>query len=277
MFIKLVFFMKYTSQFRNFVLMLIIFVSYLKCYSMEDSLKPLIPLKMNKTISAFIGSKFNLGNSTFFREYSKAFHTNNIFMVQPVFGVTLSAEPLSRIRFGVSGEYFAGHYSDFFTQEAFSPIDSTLVGNRSLSESISFRAIPIMATIDVIPSTNQFRTYSGLGIGLCIGHIRWEEKINSNVRNDRRIGGVVFDENLVSPAACLYAGIELGFDKRKKDDNFVSLTIEARYTFLGMSAPMFKNISQQFYNTPENWKDNFSIGASAFSLQVGLSFQSPNI
>lgn len=247
------------------------------CYGLADTTSLLIPTKMNKTLSAYIGTKFNLGNSSFFSEYAKAFHTNNIFMVQPVFGGALRAEPISGIRFGVSGEYFRFRYSDYFTKEAFSPIDSTPVGFRSATESISFSAVPIILTIDLIPSSNQFRTYSGIGIGLCLGHIRWEENINSSVKNDKRVGGILFDDNLISPAACLYAGIELGFDKRKKDNNFVSLTIEARYTYIGMTAPLFKSISNQFYNPPENWQENYMIGASAFSLQIGLSFQSPNI
>ncbi len=244
---------------------------------MADTVRTLIPQKMNKTISAYIGAKFNLGNSEFYTEYAKAFHTNNNFMIQPVVGGSLRAEPITGFRFGVSGEYFKSHFSDNFTQPAFSPIDSTAVGFRSASEYIDFSAVPILLTVDVIPSANQFRTYTGVGIGLCFGHIRWDEKINSSVKNDLRVGGVVFDDNLISPAACLYAGIELGFDKKSKDDNFVSLTIEARYTYVGMSAPMFKAISSQFFRPPDSWKENYLIGASSFSLQVGLSFQSPNI
>jgi hypothetical protein len=259
------------------IVVLMLIMNYSLVFCGADSVRLGIPLKMNKTISGYIGSKFNLGDSEFFREYARAFHTNNIFMVQPVVGIALRAEPISRIRFGVSGEYFRARYYDNFTQAAFSPIDSSPVGFRTATESIEFNAIPLLLTVDLIPSVNQFRTYTGVGIGLSIGHIRWEEGISTTVKNDRRVGGIVYDDNTLSPAACLYAGIELGFDKRKKDDNFISFTIEARYTYIGMSAPMFKAISSQFFRPPDSWKENYSVGASAFSLQFGLSFQSPNI
>ncbi|MBI3257993.1 MAG: hypothetical protein HYZ54_00700 [Ignavibacteriae bacterium] len=254
-----------------------VLLNYSASYGMPDSILKEKAVKMNKTISAYLGMKFNLGNSEFYTEYAKAFHVNNSYMVQPVFGITFRAEPITGIRFGASGEYFKGHFFDNFSQLAYSPIDSALVGFRSPTETIDFKAIPLLLTVDLIPSANQFRTYSGIGIGLCVGHIRWEEAMYSSVKNDSRIGGVVFDENLISPAGCIYAGLELGFDKKTKDDNFISLTIEARYTYVGMSAPMFKAISSQFFRPPESWQKNYLIGASSFSLQIGLSFQSPNI
>ena len=255
----------------------IILASYAESYGMPDSVVKAKTGRMNKTISAYLGSKFNLGNSEFYTEYAKAFHINNTYMVQPVVGICFRGEPIPGIRFGVSGEYFKGHFFDSFSEQAYSPIDSALVGIRSPTETIDFKAIPLLLTVDLIPSGNQFRTYSGIGIGLCVGHIRWEEVLSSTVKNDIRVGGVVYDESIISPAGCIYAGLELGFDKRSKDDNFVSLTIEARYTYVGMSAPMFKAISSQFFRPPDSWQKNFLIGASSFSLQIGLSFQSPNI
>ena len=268
------------KQFLNRVglcISLVLIANYVASYGMPDSLQKAKTVKMNKTISGYFGAKFNLGNSEFNTEYAKAFHVNNTYMVQPVVGVTFRAEPIQGIRFGVSGEYFKGHFSDHFSQLAYSPVDSALVGFRSPSETIDFKAVPLLLTVDLVPSANQFRTYSGIGIGLSLGHIRWEEAMQSTVPNDKRVGGVVYDESVISPAGCIYAGLELGFDKKSKDDNLVLLTIEARYTYVGMSAPMFKAISSQFFRPPDSWQKNYLIGASSFSLQIGLSFQSPNI
>ncbi|MBK9248989.1 MAG: hypothetical protein IPM69_12965 [Ignavibacteria bacterium] len=233
--------------------------------------------KINKTVSAYIGSKFNLGDSEFFREYARTFNANTLFPVQTVIGVEIRAEAIKSIRFGINSEYFAADFVDSYSRLVQSPVDSLSVGARFSSEKIHFTAIPIMLTADYVPSNTQFRTYCGGGLGISISRIRWEETTISTVANDRRVGGTHIDENILAPTACIYAGLELGFDKRHKNNSVTSLTIEARYSIIGMSAPMFASVSSQFFNPPDTWKQKFSVGASGFSLTIGLAFQSPDI
>ncbi len=233
--------------------------------------------RINKTLSAYIGSKFNLGDSEFFREYSRAFSPNTTFPVQTVFGAAIRAEALPGVRFGLTGEYFAADFVDTYASAVLSPVDSLPVGSRFAAEKVHFTAIPVMLTADYVPFTTQFRTYFGGGLGLTIGHVRWDETIISTVANDRRVGGTHIDEKIIAPTMCLYTGLELGFDKRTKKNSVTSLTIEIRYSIIGMSAPMFATVASQFFNPPAEWKQKYSIGASGFSLTVGLAFQSPDI
>ncbi|MFN8360295.1 MAG: hypothetical protein U0264_10310 [Candidatus Kapaibacterium sp.] len=233
--------------------------------------------RINKTLSAYIGSKFNLGDSEFFREYSRAFSPNTTFPVQTVLGAAIRAEALPSLRFGLTGEYFAADFVDSYVMPVFSPVDSLPLGSRFAGETVHFTAIPVMVTVDYVPFTTQFRTYFGGGLGLTIGHVRWDETTVSTVANDRRVGGTHIDDKVLAPAMCLYAGIELGFDKRYKNNSVTSLIIEIRYSAIGMSAPMFASAASQFFNPPAEWKESYSIGASGFSLTVGLAFQSPDI
>jgi len=246
------------------------------CAMPVDSLGVSKP-RINKTLSAYIGSKVSLGDSDFFREYARAFSPNTTFPVQTVFGAAIRAEVIPSIRFGLNGEYFAADFVDSYAGAVLSPVDSLPVGSRFSSEKIHFTAIPLMLTADYMPFTTQFRTYFGGGLGLTIGHVRWEESTISTVANDRRIGGTHIDENILAPSACLYAGLELGFDKRFKNKSVTSLIIEARYSIIGMSAPMFATVGSQFFNPPVEWKQKYSVGASGFSLTIGLAFQSPDI
>lgn len=233
--------------------------------------------RINKTLSAYIGSKFDLGNSDFYREYTRAFSPHTVFPVQTVVGVGVRAEMIKSLRFGLNGEYFAADFVDSYSGPVLSPVDSLPVGSRFISEKIRFTAIPLLLTADYVPFATQFRTYFGGGLGLTIGHVRWEETTIASFANDRRVGGTHIDENILAPTACIYAGLELGFDKRIKNNSVTSLTIEARYSVINMSAPMFATVASQFFNPPDTWKQNFSVGASGFSLTIGLAFQSPDI
>lgn len=227
------------------------------------------------SLSAYVGQKYGLGSSAFFDDYALYFGGKKLsFPLSPAFGASVKMELLPNIRFGIGCEYFSADFTDNYSQPVFlNPSDTMPFANREISQQYSFAMNTVLLTTDYIPVATPYRTYVGVGAGAAFGHVQWTEAVHSTDLHDKRIGGQYLNENVVGPSGVLYAGVELAFDRRKYDGDLMLLTIEARYTVVGVGRPVFAKAARQFAALPSHWNESKPIGASGLTLQLGLTFE----
>lgn len=227
------------------------------------------------TLSAYVGQKYGLGSSAFFDDYSSYFGGKNLsFPLVPTFGAAAKMELLPNVRFGVGGEHFSASFTDNYSQPVFlNPSDMVPLANREISQRYSLTINSVLFTAEYIPVASPYRTYAGIGAGVSFGAVLWSETMHSTDMHDKRVGGQYLNDNAAGPAAALYVGVELAFDRTKHDGNLTLLAIEARYTAIGISRPIFARAARQFAVSPSYWSESAPIGASGLTLQLGLAFQ----
>ncbi|HRK59339.1 MAG TPA: outer membrane beta-barrel protein [Candidatus Kapabacteria bacterium] len=225
-------------------------------------------------LSFYVGPKFGYGSADFTKNYFQYFGgRNNEYDAKLAIGGSAKFEFIEGIRFGMTAEYANTGFTEMYTQSVRSSLDSQTIGQRAIEQQLAINSIPVLLTAEFVPSSNQFRTYVGGGLGINIGKITWTEKLRSSFPNDIRTGGEYINSTLVGPAFTLYSGIEMSFDKKLKQSVIAGILIEARYVYSGLDAPFFEKAKTQFVNPPASWNDTFYAGTSSFAVNVGVFFQ----
>lgn len=257
------------------IILFMAFIMTLLCSSAQ-SLSAQTPesKEISNMLSLYVGPKFGYGSAEFSKNYLQYFGgKNNEYSAKLAFGGSAKFEFIEGTRFGINAEYASTGFTDMYTQILRSPVDSQQFGQRVIEQQFSVTSIPVLLTAEIVPSTNQFRTYVGGGIGINIGQIQWKENLRSSIINDLRTGGEYINETIVGPAFTLYSGIEMGFDKKLKQSLIAGILIEARYIYSGLQAPFFEKAKNQFINPPGSWSDAIYAGTSSFSVNIGVFFQ----
>ncbi len=259
---------------NNYVLSLLLIFVINTVAAQQNSTAP-EKCKYNTLLSAYIGQKHGLGSAEFFDNYSKYLGGRNMNMpLSFAFGGNVKIEFIKNMRFGIGGEHFSCNFSDLYRQnEYLNPSDSLPYAHRTVSQQYSFSITPVVLSVEYVPIASLYRTYIGGSAGIAFGSAQWTETIASTDRFDMRTGGQYLNENIVGPAGSIYAGVELAFDRSVQNGNFTFLTLEARYTAIGISKPLFEKVAKQFVAPPDSWKKPVSLGASGITLQIGLAFQ----
>jgi len=226
-------------------------------------------------LSAYIGQKYGLGASAFFDDYATYFGGRNLsFPLVSAFGSAAKMELLPNMRFGIGGEHFSVNFTDNYLQSVFlNPNDVAPYASREISQQYSLTVSSVLLTAEYIPVVSPYRTYAGIGAGAAFGTAKWLETAHSTDVHDKRVGGQYLNDNLLAPAAALYAGVELAFDRTKHNGDLILLAIEVPYVAVCFSRPIFEKAAEQFAEPPPYWNEPMPIGASGLTLQIGLVFQ----
>ena len=202
----------------------------------------------------------------FFEDYQTLLNSKvHSFKNSPLFG--------AGVKFWIADDFRLGAASQYLNSEFFDELD-TLSGSaaKHFSEAVSVKSIPVFVTLDYTPYDKQFRNYVGVGAGLLISRITWEEGVSPITPSSKRVGGKHYNQTDLSPAFEIYTGVELGFDEDPSRKFFGSLILEANYTLFFRDADIFKNIKSQLHSVPDGIEDNQSLINGYLGLSVGLSF-----
>jgi len=172
-------------------------------------------------------------------------------------------------RLGLQVNYQIINFNTSFEQYIDEP---GMKGYRRLHHSYNITNMPILFTADYIPYTSQFRTYTGLGVGIVVVNTNWEEGLTSSIEQDNRRGGVHYDDTDIGALGRIYAGVELGFDKDYEDYFLGSLIIEASYTHTLVSSDYFVRVRQQFINAKPNLESTVNFVPGYLQLTMAVSF-----
>ncbi len=190
------------------------------------------------------------------------------FKSNPYFGISFKYQYFDHFKFGLSAGYLSSSLEDSYT-EVLKRNDVQFY--RNIDENIKYETLPIMLTLDYIPIEIPYRTYLGIGAGIALNTVKWTELVSSDMINNERISGTVINENFVSPAAKIYAGVELDFDKEYKYSMVGGLILEAQLHYIYRYKNYLANAEQTFFKKSEVFNKNFTILPYYICLNIGVS------
>ena len=218
-----------------------------------------------------LGYPFASSSSEFFETYNGILGGNTHNLDVPAnLGGGIKIKLLENYRFGFQAEYLISTIKETY-QQVVSAKDGTSFA-RSFYQEFYFNSIPLLFSAEYIPIEKQFRTYTGFLCGIVVGNYKWIESINSENKYDKRKSGTHFDNRVISPAIGLYAGMDLGFDKKSGSMFLGSFFIETSYLLFIKSIDIFKNISNQYQEVPTQIMDYYNPFPGCLSIKVGISF-----
>ena len=179
---------------------------------------------------------------------------------------------LSSFQFGdVSIGVMAGYYravvreSYFYNPAAYPKPTGPEQG---VTQTITMTVIPAMIMLDYFQVQRQFTGYVGAGVGLASLAFFWEEELANITQEGARQPGIRYDDTHLVPAAQVRAGVSLGFDDPLSSLTYAGIYIEAGYTYIPFSAPLFEKTAESFtFNRPATTPDyNIQAGGVVFRL-----------
>jgi len=141
---------------------------------------------------------------------------------------------------------------------------------QGVTQTVTMSVLPALLTLDYFPVQRQFTGYLGAGVGLASVHLFWDEELANTSEPGARLGGVRYDESHLVPAFQGRAGVSLGFDDPLSTLTYAGIYIEAGYTYIPVSAPLFKATAETLAWAPERTAGDYNIQAGGFVLRFGF-------
>lgn len=222
------------------------------------------------SFSFFVGFPFPAQSHAFKEVYKNNIGgRNNYYAPSALLSARFCVEYDSNLSFGVNYSYFLSEFRDNFT------LYYQIVGNniyRTFSEHLDIKAKPLVVIAVYSPVTTPYRSYVGGGVGVSFDKIHWYEEVNSNLSNDIRHSGVVYDKSHISPMVNFYLGILLNFDKKNPRDFLGALHFEVSINYIFRSLKIYEKLKQQYVKPPEEFDKQYLILPFYLSLSAGVSF-----
>ena len=222
------------------------------------------------SFSFFIGFPFPSQSSNFKEVYqNKIGGRNNYYSPSALLSSRFQIEVNKNLSLGLHLEYFASEFRDNFT------LYYQIVGEniyRTFSEYLDIKSMPVILIAEYSPVTTPYKTYVGGGLGASFDDIYWYEEVNSNLSNDIRHSGVVYDKNPISPMIKFYSGVLLNFDKKKPRDFLGALHFEVSINYIFRSLNIYEKLNQQYVQPPEEFNEKYLFLPFYLSLSAGVSF-----
>lgn len=228
-------------------------------------------LKINSSLILSVGLVYGGYSEQFFNGYTKTLGGSKTeFDNSPTIGATLKYQILDSWKVGINASYVHSKLLDSYTQNVYK---TQLVGTRSIIQNLFIKTTNFVALLEIMPYNQQFRTYSGLGAGISLSDINWNEQITTTVQNDTRKSGSIIQEKSIYPVFKIYTGTELLFDKTRFNSLTAGLIIEIAYTYIYRKTGVYNSIAKQFENPPEYFYKDIFVYPSYITFSMALSFE----
>lgn len=229
----------------------------------------LYAIELKNSIYIQISAPFTSNDDSFLNDYNTLIGGNKVvYHLTPAYSLIFKSNFQKGFRICLSLDYFTSYFNDNFTQK-FKLIDKDYY--RNVISEFSIKNFPILLNYESIPSDNIYRNYYGIGLGMNLSSIYWNETINSDFSNDIRKSTNPINESVIYPAIKLYSGVELGFDKKNKNEILGGINIEASILYTFRKYMVFKDLKKQFKNYPDSWNQSVSLDRFQILLTFGLS------
>jgi hypothetical protein len=261
---------------NSLVLFFLLGISMVSCplFAQNDTTRPVA--RRTILLGGFVSSVLGMGSSDFAAEYGLLGGTTFAFPPPLAFGVTTRIAVTEHLWGGAVLETYRARFQDSYFQN-FTRMDGfdTVRGFRNIYQDMQLKVLPVFVTLEYAPVQAQFRTFAGVGVGVAYTEAYWFESVSSSQQQDSRRSGLRIDDQFFSPAARIYARMELGFDRPQQEQGAMlhSIYIEARYSYIPVSLPLLKNVASQVDEAPAHWQENSTFQAGGLSVALGLNLQ----
>ncbi len=183
------------------------------------------------------------------------------------------------LRWTFSGGYMRVGFIDYYESARFAPSDTGVVAvpAASVTEKLDATVIPILGGVEWAPVRSQFTTYVGALAGVTVSSVTWTTGTRAYGLVDYRRPVTNVDGIGVSPAARIFAGVDLRFDYFSTVGGpFRGIYVEAAYLYLPLSRGYFEELrrTSRGVNLLPG-ADRATINAGGLSITFGVSVQFP--
>ncbi len=245
----------------------------------NDSLDRIDPYRRLDIVSFGLEVFPSPGGGDFFQEYGKLGSTVETLdaNLTPTLTLRLNVSPEFR---GIGyGTYLANGFVDIYDVVRRAPGDTSFSGGEILAtvvENFSTTAIPVLVGIEYAPITSQFTTYVGGLVGIGITSVDWTTTAREQLQAGYYRPGINVREWGIAPAARVYTGVDLRFDRFNWRDNPIrGIFLEASYTWLPAHREFFSALISQTRGTssvPTAQDATLQLGGFTFSAGINLQF-----
>lgn len=230
--------------------------------------------KYHTTVVLKSGVAFYSSGTTFFDIYKNILGgTKSSYEIAPYFGLDIRVQFHKLWRLALNTDLTFTNIRDSYFQE-FQFFSSK--SSRYISQDLSIKSFPVTLILEYTPFwLNQFKTYFGIGAGLNIIHIIWNENINSSIIYDLRKTGNKYNKINLHPVINIYSAVDLGFDKKTLENFIAGITLKLSYTNIFSKIDMFEKIRNEFENVNEKlYQDVLPYeGFISLTLSLNLNFK----
>ncbi len=217
-----------------------------------------------------VGYPFIVNSQDFFNDFQDYLGAGkNTFSASNLYQLKYKLKPLYVFRLGLEINYFNLQLNDAYSTE-FTIANAKY--NRNLTQEVKVKNIPAYLTLDYVPYYMPYKSYFGLGLGVCYSQIKWNEYSESKYKYDYYKPGEHLNKSEVLPCFKLYTGVELSFDETLDFTFLGSLCFELSYTFYTGSTNFFENTAQQNYTSPVDLSKEYRLFPSSLDLSMLVSF-----
>ncbi len=173
------------------------------------------------------------------------------------------------LKLGVLWENFSTEFRDNYTHYF------TIVGEniyRTYNQRLDIRTSPLLLIAEYSPALTPYKSYVGMGLGVSFDKIYWYQTVNSNLSNDVRKSGEIYNDSPISPAIKLYSGVLLNFDKKHVRDFLGAVHFELSINYVYRSLNIYEQLTKQYVSPPKEFYERYLILPFYLSLSGGISF-----
>lgn len=212
---------------------------------------------------------FGRNASEFFDDYRKYLGGISSTFDAPLgIGGGISSFQIPDLGIGIKAAYSRSVVRETYL---YAPLFDTTRPKQSTTQDFTLSVIPVMLTLDYFQLNRQFTTYVGVSAGLAFTDIQWTESLATTTLPGARLSGERYDDSHVSPAVGVRAGVSLGWDSRTDAAVQPALYVEASYTYIPVSAPLFQEVAKTLSDPPERLRQAYAMQAGGFGVHIGIS------
>jgi len=216
-----------------------------------------------------VGYPLAVESEDFYDQYSDVFvPIKGKFRLTGIVSCGMRVQFFEKCRLGIVADYSSASLNDSYS-ESFKVLD--LKYKRDYRNTFRVTTIPVFVTAEYVPLNKQFRSYTGLGVGVLFSEIVWNQQIISDYDMESRFGGEHHNESYMFPALRVYTGFELGFDQSKRYSYLGSFTMELSYSYMFREKALFSAIKNQYINPPESIDKTSTILPGYIGLNIGVT------
>jgi len=227
--------------------------------------------KYHTTVLLKSGVAFYSSGTTFFDIYKNILGgTKSNYEIAPIFGLDIRVQFHKLWRLALNTDLTLTNIRDSYYQE-FQFFSSK--SSRYISQDINIKSIPITLILEYTPFwLSQFKSYFGIGTGINITHINWNENINSSIIYDLRKTGIKYNKINLHPVINIYSAVDLGFDKKTLENFIAGITLKLSYLNIFNKIDMFEKIRNEFENINEKLFQEVLPYEGFIALTLSLNF-----
>ena len=222
------------------------------------------------TFTALVGFPFPSQSVGFIDVYkSTVGGKNDYYRPSSLLSLKILVQAFPNFDLGVSIENFSSDFKDAFID--YYTINNKIV-SREIKESLNDNSTPLMLLFQYTALRTSYTTYAGIGGGVSFDDIYWHEDVNSDIINDTRKSGDIYQNNTIAPAFKIYTGSSLDFDRKDQKEFLGAFHVEASFCYIFKKIKIFEKYNKIIKDPVDDLNSGYYVLPFYFSLSAGISF-----